>query len=266
MISIIVPLYNQDRFIIETLQSVAKQTYAAWECIIVNDGSTDASAEKVQEWIKDDHRFLYYYKTNGGLSSARNYGVTKAQFDIILPLDADDTIHPDLLQYVAKAYEDPKIDVVSYNVAFFGVKTGPYKLPKYNYKKLLLQNCFIACTPFKKSAFQAINGYDEDLVSFEDWDFWIRLLNTSSTVIKLEQTLYYYRKHANESLTNTFSQNPKLYYDLYDYVYEKNKHIYDKHFKNPILAYQDNELLLSFNTKVKNTVLFKLYAKLKKWL
>jgi glycosyltransferase involved in cell wall biosynthesis len=64
MISIIVPLYNQDRFIIETLQSVAKQTYAAWECIIVNDGSTDASAEKVQEWIKDDHRFLYYYKSN----------------------------------------------------------------------------------------------------------------------------------------------------------------------------------------------------------
>ncbi|PIA78012.1 hypothetical protein BFR04_07205 [Gaetbulibacter sp. 4G1] len=266
MISIVVPLYNQSSFLDEALLSVFNQTLKSWECIIINDGSTDNSEEKALEWTKKDSRFVYYYKQNGGLSSARNFGINKANYEIILPLDSDDKIHPDLLVEILDVFKNQNADVVHYNTSFFGTKTGMNHLPKYDYKSLLLQNCFIACTPFKKDSFNKINGYDESLSSFEDWDFWIRLLNENSKVFKIEKTLYYYRKHASDSLTNVFAEKPKLYFDLYDQIYIKNKHIYDKYFKNPILAYQENALLIAFNNKVKNTLLFKFYSKLKKLL
>ena len=266
MISIIVPLYNQAKFVEETLSSVLKQTSNDWECIIVNDGSTDNSEAIALEWTKKDGRFKYYYKENGGLSSARNFGVEKAKHDIVFPLDSDDVIETNLISEILEAFKNTNADVVHFNSAFFGVKEGANNLPEYSYKKILVQNTFIACTPFKKEAYLKCGGYDEQLKSFEDWDFWIRLLNENSIVYKINKTLFYYRKHAKDSLTNSFSENPKLYFELYDYIYLKNKAIYDKHFKNPILAYQENELLIAFNNKVKNTLIFKAYAKLKKML
>lgn len=266
LITVVVPCYNQAGFLNETLETVQAQTYNKWECIIVNDGSTDSTKEVALKWLEKDTRFKYIEKENGGLSSARNTGIKISRGEYILPLDADDKIHINLLKEVCEVFKKHNADVVHYNTEFFGVKSGLYKLPEYSYKTLLMQNCFIACTPFKKSGFEKINGYDENLKSFEDWDFWIRLLNKDSKVVKIEKTLYYYRKHPSDSLTNQFAKNPKLYYGLYDYIYSKNKAIYDMHFKNPILAYQENESLRAFNHKVKNTMLFKVYGKLKKLL
>jgi len=263
-ISIIVPCYNQAHFLDEALESVYTQTSSNWECVIVNDGSTDNLEEVALNWTKKDKRFKYYFKENGGLSSARNLGINKAEHDIILPLDADDKIHKDLVSEVLNKFQTSHADVVYYDVAFFGEKNGKYILPDYEYKTLLTRNTFIACTPFKKQAYFEIGGYDEQLKSFEDWDLWIRMLNKNSKVIKINNTLYYYRKHETGSLTNAFSDSPKLYFDLYDYIYTKNKAIYDAHFKNPILAYQENEALILFNNKIKNTVLFKIAEKLKK--
>ncbi len=262
-ISIIVPCYNQAHFLDEALQSVLNQTSPNWECIIVNDGSTDDLEDIVLKWIEKDKRFKYFFKENGGLSSARNFGIKKAEHDIILPLDSDDKIHENLISEVVNEFKSSHADVVYYDVEFFGEKKGLYSLPKYQYKRLLTRNTFIACTPFKKESYLKIGGYDEQLKSFEDWDLWIRMLNQNSKVVKINKTLYYYRKHEKGSLTNIFSERPKLYFDLYDYIYVKNKAIYDAHFKNPILAYHENESLLMFNNKVKNNFIFKIYHKLK---
>ncbi|SFD02585.1 glycosyltransferase family 2 protein [Algibacter pectinivorans] len=259
-ISIIVPCYNQAHFLDEALQSVYAQTSPNWECIIVNDGSTDNLEEVALNWTRKDIRFKYFFKENGGLSSARNYGVNKATNNIILPLDADDVINTALIKDVLNTFNNTNADLVYYDVSFFGKKEGKYVLPKYNYKTLLLRNTFIACTPFKKDNYLAIGGYDEQLKSFEDWDLWIRMLNKNSKVVKINKTLYYYRKHESGSLTNAFSDSPKLYFDLYDYIYSKNKAIYDAHFKNPILAYQQNDELLNFNNRIKNNFIFKIYV------
>lgn len=266
MISIIIPAYNQSEFLNETLESVIKQTSSDWECIIVNDGSTDLTETIAKQWVAKDSRFRYFFKNNGGLSSARNYGIQQAKYDYVFPLDADDLIAANLVEEVLKVFKTTDADVVCFNSSFFGAKTGRYTLPDYSYKTMLLQNCFIACTPFKKSIYTSVGGYDENLKSFEDWDFWIRALDATSIVVKIEATLFYYRKHNTGSLTNKFSETPKLYYELYDYIYTKNKRIYDNYFKNPILAYQENELLAAFNNKIKNTFAFKLYIKFKKLL
>ncbi len=97
MISIVVPLYNKEAAILVTLSSIQRQSYKEWECIIVDDGSTDESATVVQDFIKDDYRFVYCYKQNGGPSSARNFGVYRATGDWIVFLDADDKFSPNAL-------------------------------------------------------------------------------------------------------------------------------------------------------------------------
>src|SRR5690554_3213021 len=90
LISIIVTCYNQASYIDETLNSVLNQTYQNWECIIVNDGSTDTTEEVVSKWLKKDNRFQYIASTNKGVSNARNVGIEKAMGTYILPLDGDD--------------------------------------------------------------------------------------------------------------------------------------------------------------------------------
>ncbi|WP_396601592.1 glycosyltransferase family 2 protein [Algibacter sp. R77976] len=263
-ISIIIPCYNQAQFLEETLLSVYNQSLQkGWECIIVNDGSSDNTEKIALKWVEKDKRFNYFFKENGGLSSARNFGITKAQHNIILPLDSDDVIDKDLISQVLTAFNNTNADVVHYKIFFFGEKEGAYSLPNYSYKTLLLQNTFIACTPFKKENYLKIGGYDEQLKSFEDWDLWIRMLNENSKVVKINKPLYFYRKHKMGSLSNSFSESPKLYFELYDYIYSKNKAIYNTHFKNPILAYQENEALLRFNNKIKNNFIFKTYVFIK---
>ena len=97
LVSIIIPCYNQAKFLQETLQSVNHQTYSNWECIIINDGSPDNTEEIALEWCYKDVRFKYFKKENGGLSSARNFGILHARGDLILPLDADDKISKNYL-------------------------------------------------------------------------------------------------------------------------------------------------------------------------
>ncbi len=259
-LSIIIPCYNQGIFLEECLSSIYNQTVSNWECIIIDDGSTDDSKNIALRWIEKDSRFKYYYKENGGLSSARNFGIKHAKHPYILPLDADDKIHETLIEEVYRILQNENYDLISYDVQLFGTKNKKLQLPKYSYKTLLLQNCFIACSIFKKELWTEAEGYDENLKSFEDWDFWIRALNHKSKVYHIPKVLYFYRKHRNGSLTNTFKSNPKYYFGLYDYVYTKNKSIYQENFPNPILAYQENEALRKFNGKVKNTFFFRLYT------
>ncbi|MFV8358067.1 glycosyltransferase family 2 protein, partial [Flavobacterium sp. XS1P32] len=75
LVSVIIPCYNQDQFLAETLQSVFDQTYSNWECIIVNDGSTDNSESIILDWVQRDKRFQYCKTKNSGVSAARNYGL-----------------------------------------------------------------------------------------------------------------------------------------------------------------------------------------------
>lgn len=264
LVSIIVPCFKQAHFLKESLQSVLDQTYPHWECIIVNDGSPDDTEEIAMQWLEKDSRFKYLKKENGGLSSARNAGIAISQGEHILPLDSDDKIHPNYLIKINSAfYDDPDLKLVCSRIQFFGAKNTEYLLPDYSYKKLLVQNCFAHCSAFKKNDWIRVGGYDENMKSFEDWEFWIRILNGKSQVYKIPELMFIYRKHDFGSLSNSFKTNPKFYFSLYDYVYEKHKGIYKKYFPNPIIAYNENLILTDFTKKIKNNILFKLYAKIK---
>ncbi|WP_134388019.1 glycosyltransferase family 2 protein [Flavobacterium psychrophilum] len=92
LVSIIVPCYNGENYLNNTLESVFNQEYKNWECVIVNDGSTDQSSNIIDNWVKKDNRFFHHHQENQGLSTSRNNGVQLAKGEYIFFLDADDLL------------------------------------------------------------------------------------------------------------------------------------------------------------------------------
>ena len=137
-ISIIVPCYNQAQYLPECIQSVINQTYTDWECIIVNDGSPDNTEEIALEWVSKDLRIKYLKKENGGLSSARNAGISIAKGKWILPLDADDRIANEYLERAFVIMETKSdVGLIYAKASFFGEKEGYWDLPEYSFKDML---------------------------------------------------------------------------------------------------------------------------------
>ena len=122
MITVIIPLYNAARFIEETLQSVQAQTYTDWECIVVDDGSTDNGAEIVQRMAQADTRIHYVYQSNAGPSAARNHGLRLAKGDYIQFLDADDWFPPQRFERMLSAYMQTSEKVILYSGLCLGAE------------------------------------------------------------------------------------------------------------------------------------------------
>lgn len=115
-ISIIVPVYNVEKYIEQCFKSILKQTFDDYEVIVVNDGSPDNSQEIIDKYVEKDKRFKSFKKKNGGLSSARNYGVKKAKGEYLVFVDSDDDIHKDLLKKINEEIERNKVDVIKYGI------------------------------------------------------------------------------------------------------------------------------------------------------
>jgi glycosyltransferase involved in cell wall biosynthesis len=178
LVSIIVPCYNQAAFLPETLDSVIKQVYSNWECIVVDDGSPDNTSQVVAEFASRDQRISCIRKSNGGLSDARNFGVNHSKGKYILPLDADDRIGPGYLKLAIESLEkDASLRVAYPKAEYFGARQGPWQIGYTNYTDLLLSNSIYCTAMYRRSDYDRVGGYDTSLkTGFEDWEFWIRLL------------------------------------------------------------------------------------------
>ena len=117
MISVIIPLYNKEKQIARTLQTVLEQTFQAFEIVIVDDGSTDGSVQEIEQ-IKDS-RIRLIHQQNGGVSAARNRGITEARYDLVAFLDADDEWKPTYLETQYQLYQKyPECSVYACNYKF----------------------------------------------------------------------------------------------------------------------------------------------------
>ncbi|MDX8568438.1 glycosyltransferase family A protein [Elizabethkingia sp. HX XZB] len=254
LVSIIVPCYNHAVFLSECIESLLQQSYQKWECIIVDDGSTDETKIVAQLFSNRDKRIHYLYKENGGLSSARNFGIKNSLGEFILPLDADDKITP---VYIEKAIEvfakNSDIALIYGRANFFGDIEKEWDLPKYDYPNLLYGNQIYCSSIYKKELYELSNGYDEDMKDgFEDWDFLIRALDYR-IIYKLEDVVFFYRIK-NNSMMQSLNANKLKHIQVKKYIYNKNIKKYKKYW--PILRhvyYLKYELL---------TILFTI----KKWI
>lgn len=195
LVAVIVPCYNQSQYLDKALQSVLDQTYANWECIIVNDGSPDNTEEVAKRWVEKDPRFIYVNKENEGLSNARNFGILNARGEFILPLDADDKISMQYIELAIKEFDiDSNLKVVYCKAEIFGIKTGKWELPKFSLKRLAKDNMIFCSALYRKKDWEVIGGYDPKMLyGFEDWEFWISMLKNGGGVLCLENVCFFYR-------------------------------------------------------------------------
>lgn len=227
-ISVIIPCYNQSNFLEATLHSVICQTHADWECIIIDDGSTDNSKEIALQWCGNDSRFLYHFKTNGGLSSARNAGLRIAKGDFIQLLDADDLIEPTKFEKQLKDLESAQISISNY----FSFVDGNLRLEaehrylspffsEKNYKQEIIIDWeyrkSIPCHSvlFKKEILKNDIFFSEVLKNHEDWVFWVQLFYASNTIINNKEVLAFYRIRS-DSMSADYAQMRKGFVDAAD--------------------------------------------------
>jgi glycosyltransferase involved in cell wall biosynthesis len=135
LVSVIIPCFNQENYISKTIQSVKNQSYTNWECIIVDDGSTDNSSLVIQNSILDDNRFRYVYQPNAGVSAARNRGFSLSKGEFINFLDGDDSFLPEKLQNQIDVFDShPEVTICVCDHQYLNDQTG--KISYYKFEAL----------------------------------------------------------------------------------------------------------------------------------
>jgi glycosyltransferase involved in cell wall biosynthesis len=252
LVSIIIPCYNQARYLEEALQSVLDQTHQNWECFIVNDGSTDNSEEIAMQWCLKDTRIFYLKKENEGLSAARNSGIELAQAEFILPLDADDILGCNYITLALNEFElDETVKVVYCKGLKFGCEEGLLSLTPYSLYNLSLDNMIFASAMYRKKDWQRVGGYEVEMIyGWEDWEFWIAILKKGGNVKRIDEVCFYYRIKPISMLKSIDNEKGKY---LMDYMSIKHADFFVKNYGSFIEMNRKNQYLIrDFEIKLKS--------------
>lgn len=194
LISVIIPVYNGERFISSAIENILAQNYPALEIIVVNDGSTDKSDEIIEQLTVD---IRYFKQNNAGPASARNRGIRDASGEFIVFLDVDD-LWPEnnLNMLVEEMVSDPDMDVIRgyAQLMEFNATTGEYDFvgnPKESFPH------YIGAAIYRKSAFRKVGLFDSTLRFGEDKDWFIRAAELQMNIKRLEYVTLYVRRHGN---------------------------------------------------------------------
>ena len=164
LVSVVVPVYNSEKYIAEALDSILASDYADIEVICVDDGSSDLSLQILQEYALRDNRVKVYSQKNAGACIARNYAISLAAGEFILPVDSDNKITSTFIsRAVAVMLSDEEIKVVAPRAEYFGDKSGEWKLPKFSLNLLARKNIIDTCALFRKSDWKRVGGYCNEM-------------------------------------------------------------------------------------------------------
>ena len=231
--SIIVPVYNVEKYIKQCIESIINQTYKEFELILVNDGSPDNSQKIIDQYLKKDKRIKSFIKENGGQSDARNFGIEHATGDYILFVDSDDSIEKELLKKINDSLEETKVDIVRFECALYdesGNKISEYHGCEYQnksttsiMKELITRKYFDPPWSYcynlkfwKENNFK----YDKGRVH-EDFGLTPYILYKAETISSIDYQGYRYLIRSG-STTNS-SNYEKVKKTVYDMLYEGKK-------------------------------------------
>ncbi len=208
LVSVVIPTYNSGSYVVEAIESVLAQTYKNFEILVVDDGSTDDTKEVL---VKYEGKIRYLYKSNGGVSLARNYGIEHSAGDYVAFLDADDVWLPEkLVKQMAAIAREPGAEAA--HTAF---SIGDVKLETIGMGKVLrseqevLDDLFfvgnVVGTPssvvVEKEMLARIGGFDPELSQCADWDMWIRIA-LATGIVFVDEPLIKYRQHDGNMSNN----------------------------------------------------------------
>ncbi|HKY41605.1 MAG TPA: glycosyltransferase family A protein [Pyrinomonadaceae bacterium] len=219
LVSVIMPAYNAEKYIADSIQSVLDQTYSNWELVVVDDGSTDKTADITKQFLARDSRIKYVFQENGRLGKARNTGVENSTGSLIAFLDSDDLWLPEKLQRQVQALVEEGADIVYSNGFIFydpGPASGPTEFSVVSgrvegskmFDSLLLENNIpVLSVLLRSEVFQNVGPFEESLPyhGCEDYDLWLKVAARGAVFYGMTDKLVRYRRH-NLAMTHKQSK------------------------------------------------------------
>ena len=258
LVSVIIPVYNAEKYISSTLESLRRQTFREFEVLIIDDGSTDNSTSICNQYVLEDNRFKLIRKINGGVSSARNIGLNQARGKYIYFMDSDDWVENTLLEVCLKPLEELNVDMVVFGMSFDIEKKGRVinRIIKTYPKKILCpekwknefielyENNYISsmCNKIiKRELLDLYNiRFDEKITNYEDLIFAISCINRCKNIQIISTCFYHYILRDELGMSRKYKEGlssmiPKLI--------KKLKYVYNEcGFPERVLAYMEVDL------------------------
>ena len=213
LISIIVPIYNVENYLRQCLDSIVAQTYQNFECLLINDGSPDHSADICREYVSKDSRFRYFEKENGGVSSARNLGIEYSKGEYITFIDSDDWVDSDYLELLYMKINEYNADLAVLTYKQYSMNDGCFYLHVWEqdyYEKYYTGNELLNSLPnlenydstfnvswgklFKRNFLETAT-FNEQRIMGEDLEFNFKIFLQIKSCIYLNRALYNFRQH-----------------------------------------------------------------------
>lgn len=211
LVSIIIPCFNQEKYITDAIMSAEKQTYKDIEIVFIDDCSTDGSLEVVND-LKKKYTNIVVLKneSNLGVVDSRNKAIDFAKGFYILPLDGDDTIEPTYIEDAVNVFEEkPDVGFVYCKARKFGAVNEDWNLPKFNKESLIFRNCIVNSSLFRKSDFIKLGKYKSYMYSWtEDYDLWMSFVEAGLLPYRIDKVLYNHREFENGSRTQLTTKDP----------------------------------------------------------
>lgn len=262
IVSVIITCYDLGVYLEEAIASIKDYSPSDdYEIILVNDGSTDEVTIQILEKIaQQDPSVFVFHQPNMGLAKARNNGIELAKGKYIIPLDADNKLRPEFIkQTIAILDSNGGVDVVYGDVQLFGNKNSLWKGKPFDIAEMVLNNYIDACAGFRKSVWETLGGYDENMpvMGFEDWDLWLRMAVRGYRFQYVKAIFFDYRVRDNSMLSDAWKERPLLL----EYIFNKKELRHLLPFRNCLI--ENQKLKQEPATKV---ILEQLFKKMKRKL
>lgn len=242
LISIVIPVYNAEKYLEQCLNSIKNQTYKNFEVILVNDGSDDNSENICKSFSEEDARFKYFTKSNGGASSARNFGLDNVTGDYITFIDADDWVDENHLEVLINNIKDNNSDMAISSIKKFDMSNNFHFRMYSNQEKYLLNfgkmskdellvklpklilasNSYkIAVSKLFKKELVTDVRFDESIVYGEDLEFFFKIYNNINSISYIDEVTYVYRLHDERSSSKFGQLHMEQELAIYKKMYER---------------------------------------------
>ena len=220
IVSVIIPCFNRAEYIKKCVDSIANQTLKELEIIVVDDGSTDSSAEIVRSLQKKDSRIILICQNQSGVSTARNQGLKIAKGKYIMWCDSDDYYEPTMCQEMVETIEKEKVDIVACTMQLIYTDNSNQKdieeyvklkfsgKKKLDFEKIIFTDVSSPTKIFKKSLIDKYNIHFPDGLHFEDAYFCDQYFSVAKNIYYLDKKLYNYVRHSESIMSKSFQKDP----------------------------------------------------------